>query len=183
MLARRYRWMRQLPLVAIGLALIETAILQETRWLHLPTIDSTPRITGSRLAGVSQRVVAQASTGGAQLIIADDYMTAALLSFYLPGQPEVYVPATSRPLNQLELWADYEQKYPAASALVVDKRARHARLLHKTFDQIKPIGSIQLIDGERRLGQYRLFLASHQYARPGGKPTAGLAAKREKLQG
>ena len=72
-------------------ATVETGILLETRWLHLShRLDPLDRARGSRnLAGA----VAQAEKStGAQFIIVDNYMTAALLSFYLPGQPETFLP-------------------------------------------------------------------------------------------
>jgi hypothetical protein len=158
-LARRYLWMRSLAWWAIGLALIETAILHETRWLHLShRADPLDRARGSRnLAGW---VAQWQERSGAKFVISDNYMTAALLSFYLPGQPEIYVPATNRPLNQLELWADYEQRYPSESALIVAKHSGQAGSLHRTFHHIEPLASIELVDRERPLGEYRLFLAS-----------------------
>ena len=84
-----------------------------------------------------------------------------LLSFYLPGQPEIYVPVTNRPLNQLELWADYEQKYPRSSALIVCKHSGLSDSFHKTFRHIEPLASIELVDRARPLGEYRVLLASH----------------------
>lgn len=159
-LTRQYPWMHPLAWVAIGLAIIETAILHETRWLHLShRTDPLDRARGSR--DLAAWVAQWQKRSGAKFIIADNYMTAALLSFYLPGQPETYVPATNRPLNQLELWADYEEKYPEASALIVDKHSGQTHSLRRTFNRIEPLASIELIDRDRRLGQYQLFLASH----------------------
>lgn len=86
-------------------------------------------------------------------------MTAVLLSFYLPGQPETFVPATKRPLNQLELWANCDQRFLSGDALLVGKRSEIARSLRHTFAVIKNLGRIDVIDGERKLGRYHLFLA------------------------
>jgi 4-amino-4-deoxy-L-arabinose transferase-like glycosyltransferase len=159
-LEQRYAWMRPLAVVAIALAFLETAILAETRWLHLShRVDPLDRARGSRNLAAS--VAQWQKRSGAQFIIAGDYMTAALLSFYLPGQPEVYVPATTRPLNQLELWADYEQKYPGASALLVDKRSHQAQSIRQTFARIEPLTVVEVTDRERQIGRYHLFLATH----------------------
>src|SRR5262249_17430553 len=115
---RHYPRLRWAALAAILLALIETAILHETRWLHLPArMDPLDRARGER--NLATVVAKWQRESGAQYVIADNYMTAALLTFYLPGQPETYVPKTNRPLNQLELWANYDQKYPNGTALIV----------------------------------------------------------------
>jgi hypothetical protein len=62
----------------------------------------------------------------------------------------------------LELWADYEKKYPEASALIVDKHSGQTHSLRRTFNRIEPLASIELTDRDRPLGQYQLFLASHR---------------------
>jgi hypothetical protein len=156
-LATVHRWARWLAIVCLALAAVETAILLETRWLHLShRLDPLDRARGSRslAAAVAQR---QQSTG-AQFVIADNYMTASLLSFYLPGQPETFVPRVTRPLNQLELWSTYDQQFPAGDALIVAKRSTLPRSLGQSFTQLKPLGSFEAIDGSRRVGKFYLFL-------------------------
>ena len=158
--SERRRWLHWFAFAAILLAAVETAILHETRWLHLPSrIDPLDRARGSRSLATS--VENWQKKSGAQYIIADNYMTAALLSFYLPGQPETYVPATDRPLNQEELWANYDQKYPHATALVVSKHAGGlTSSFRKSFKHLDKVTSIDLIDRDRRLGKYQLYLGA-----------------------
>ena len=86
------------------------------------------------------------------------YITAVLLSFYLPGQPEIFVPATRRPLNQLELWANCDQLFPSDDALLVGKRSR-LPAPSATLFRTSNLGQIEVLDGERKLGRYHLFLA------------------------
>lgn len=156
-LAKTQRWARGLALVALVLAALETGLLLETRWLHLShRLDPLDRARGSRhLAGAVARAQ---QDSGASFIIADNYMTAALLSFYLPSQPETFVPHVTRPLNQLELWANYDQRYPAGDALLVAKRHTLAPSLRRSFARIEPIGQVEAIDGERKVGRFYLFL-------------------------
>ena len=152
--------MRWLAIVALALAALETSILLETRWLHLPhALDPLDRARGAR--DLAAQVALWQQITGAKYIIADNYMTAALLSFYLPGQPEVYVPATKRPLNQLELWTDYERKYRDGRALIVTKRLNQPNALRQTFAPVTSLATVTVMDRERRLGDYHLFVATH----------------------
>jgi hypothetical protein len=156
-LVRTHRWPRWAAISAVALAFMETAVLLETRWLNLPhRVDPLDRARGSRslAATVAQR---QQSTG-AQFIIADNYMTASLLSFYLPGQPETFVPSVKRPLNQLELWSTYDQRYPAGDALIVAKRDQLPHSLSQSFVHVKSLGPFEAIDGKRRVGRFYFFL-------------------------
>lgn len=155
-LSQRHRWARWAALVALALALLETAVLLETRWLGLPhRMDPLDRARGSRSLALA--VAHWQQSTGAQFVLADNYMTAALLSFYLPGQPETFVPLTARPLNQLELWS-YDQRFPAGDALIVAKRPDLARALRQSFASLEPLGSVEAIDGDRMVGRYYLFL-------------------------
>lgn len=162
-LAAAQRWARWLALSALLLASLETVILLDTRWLNLShRADPLDRARGSRnLAATVAR--SQVATG-ARFVIADNYMTAALLTFYLPGQAEAFVPITKRPLNQLELWPNYDQKYPTGDALIIGKRANLAGSLRRSFPQIVPLGIVRATDGQRAVGSYHLFLGKRRAA-------------------
>ncbi|MGH8093947.1 MAG: ArnT family glycosyltransferase [Chthoniobacterales bacterium] len=155
--ADAHPWGRRCAIAALILALVETGVTLETRWLHLPhRMDPLDRARGSRNLATS--VAAKLQSMNAKFIIADNYMTAALLSFYLPGQPETYVPRVKRPLNQLELWSDYDRKYPAGDALIVAKRPTLTLELNRSFSIIQSLGTVAASDGDRNLGSYHLFL-------------------------
>ncbi|MGI8432413.1 MAG: ArnT family glycosyltransferase [Chthoniobacterales bacterium] len=163
-LAKIHSWARWLAGFALTLALVETGLLLETRWLHLShRADPLDRARGSR--NLAATVAQVEKSTGAQFIIADNYMTAALLSFYLPGKPETFVPSVSRPLNQLELWSDYDAKYPSGNALVVAKRRSLGHSLRRSFPQLTSLGAVEAVDGERKVGRYYLFLAQRVEAR------------------
>ncbi len=87
-LIRLQSWTRWLGLAALVFAALETIVLLETRWLHLPhKRDPLDRARGSR--NLAAQVEHWEQKTGARFIIADHYMTASLLSFYLPGHPEI----------------------------------------------------------------------------------------------
>ncbi len=158
---RRHPWSRWLCLGALVFAAIETTLLLETRWLHLPhKRDPLDRARGSR--DLAAQVEHWQRTTGAKFIVADNYMTAALLSFYLPGQPEIFVPLVAHPRDQLELWPTFNQKFPASDGLLVTKHEQISRSLTRTFPQLKFLGKITTKDGGREIETYRLFLGERQ---------------------
>lgn len=162
-LAHQHRWARRLALAGLLLAGFETAILLETRWLNLPhRLDPLDRARGSH--SLAAEVAREQQATGARFVIADNYMTAALLAFYLPGQPETFVPITNRPLNQLELWPNYDQRYPQGDALLVAKRQDVARLLGRSFVQRVPLETFEATDGGRKVGSYYLSLEKRRLA-------------------
>lgn len=165
-LASMHRWARVTAVAAIALAIIETGILLETSWLHLPPkVDPLNRARGSQALAASVARVQQET--GAQFVIASHYMTAALLSFYLPSQPETFVPITSHPRDQLEIWPTYEEEHPSGDALFVSKRNRLDRPFSARFAEIKFLGVITPVDHGRVIGRYKLYLCR----RAGNRPT------------
>ncbi|MGI8956523.1 MAG: ArnT family glycosyltransferase [Chthoniobacterales bacterium] len=168
-LARNHRAANWLAVAALLLATLETSVLLETRWLHLShRLDPLDRARGSR--DLAATVAAAEQSSGAHFVIADNYMTAALLSFYLPGQPAVFTPKVIRPLNQLEIWNDYDQRYREDSALIVAKRENLSHALRQGFASFQPLGSVEAVDGERAIGKYYLYLALTDRSSPQNHP-------------
>ncbi len=150
-------WARWAALAAIVFALIETGILLETRWLHLPhKVDPLDRARGSQSLAAFVAQVQQET--GAQFVVADHYMTAALLSFYLPGQPKTYVPITAHPLDQLEIWPTYEDDHPTGAGLFVTKRNQIAKSFRAGFSRIQLLKEVTPVDGERKIGHYKIYI-------------------------
>jgi hypothetical protein len=118
-------------------ALIETVGLQETRWLNLPPgKDPLDRARGAR--DLAAQVSALETGSGTKVVIANAYMTASLLSFYLPGQPDVYMPLSSAPYNQLILWPTYRDVHPHDDAIFVSETNRVPNSLREDFPSIQP---------------------------------------------
>lgn len=154
---RRHPWTRWLVCIALVIAAAETIALLDTRWLHLSgKKDPLDRARGSRNLAAA---VAQAQQeSGAQFVVADNYMTAALLSFYLPGQPETFVPLEKKATNQMEVWPNFVETFPAANGLVVSKHKHLSASLQRNFEAVKFLGPIEVMDGERKIGIYRFYL-------------------------
>jgi len=152
-----YPWTRWLAALGLIVATAETICLLDTRWLHLPPgRDPLDRARGSRnLAAI---VAQEQNAAGAGFIIADGYMTASLLSFYLPGQPQTFVPTVAHPHNQLEFWPGFDQTHPHGTALIVDKRKRFPSSFIRSFARVTPLKTVQVFDGQRKIATYYLYL-------------------------
>src|SRR5580693_6267695 len=154
---RIYPWARWVVLTGLGVAFLETAVLHETSWLHLPgRLDPIDRARGSR--DLAAQVNALQTSSGARAVIANKYMTAALLSFYLPGQPDTFMPVSSPPFNQLLLWPTYREKYPSDDAIYVSDSNQLSSSLKADFPTIEPAGAIYSTQDGRKVNRFYLFV-------------------------
>jgi 4-amino-4-deoxy-L-arabinose transferase-like glycosyltransferase len=154
---RIYAWARWVICSGLVIALLETALLHETSWLHLPgRLDPIDRARGSR--DLAAQVSALQKSSGAPVVIANKYMTAALLSFYLPGQPDTFMPVSSPPFNQLVLWPTYREKHPSENAIYVSDSNRLLPSLQEDFPDIQPAGEIRTSQDGRQVNRFYLFV-------------------------
>ncbi len=156
-LAARFTWAKWLGAAAFAVAFIETAALHQTRWLHLPQgKDPLDRARGWQ--DLAAQIDSLEAKTGAHVIIADKYMTAALLSFYLPGQPTTFMPISSAPYNQILLWPSYEQAALSENALFVSDSSRIPPSLNADFPNIAMLGKIVTTEGGRAIKGFYVFL-------------------------
>jgi 4-amino-4-deoxy-L-arabinose transferase-like glycosyltransferase len=161
---------RHLALATVAVAAMETAMLHDTRWLHLPhRADPLDRARGWR--DLAEKVVALQQSTGAQFVIANKYMTASLLSFYLPHQPAVYMPVSSPPYNQLVLWPGYRQEHPCGDALLISDVDRASPSLAQDFRTVEPLGAVDTQEGSRKVNRFYVFVCrrGHVNGHPMGK--------------
>jgi 4-amino-4-deoxy-L-arabinose transferase-like glycosyltransferase len=156
-LAAKFSWAKWLGIAGLTIALIETAVLHETSWLHLPPgKDPLDRARGSR--DLAAQIDALETKTGAHVVIANKYMTAALLSFYLPGQPTTFMPVSSAPYNQLLLWPSYRELRPTDDALLVSDFDRVPHSLHEDFPTIERLGELVSRDNGREIKCFYVYL-------------------------
>ena len=156
-LAAKFAWAKWLGIVGLAIALIETAALHETSWLHLPAgKDPLDRARGSR--DLATQIASLETKTGAHVIIANKYMTAALLSFYLPGQPTTFMPISSAPYNQLVLWPTYRQAQSTDDALFVSDFDRVSLSLNEDFPNIERLGELVTSQNDRKIKSFFVFL-------------------------
>jgi hypothetical protein len=148
--------LRWLVIAGVGVALLETGILHETSWLHLPGgLDPLDRARGSR--DLAAQIDELQRKTGARFVIANKYMTAALLSFYLPDQPDTFMPVSSPPFNQIVLWPTYRTKHPADNAIFITDSNRVPTSVTEDFPGIEPVGEIHTSEAGRSVGRFDVF--------------------------
>jgi 4-amino-4-deoxy-L-arabinose transferase-like glycosyltransferase len=153
----KHRWVRWLAVTGLVLAFFETALLHETSWLHLPgRLDPLDRARGSR--HLASQIESLRTTTGAQVVIANKYMIAALMSFYLPGQPDTFMPVSSPPFNQLILWPTYRDKHPAEDAIYISDVDRVPASVSADFPVIEPAREIQTVQDCRQIARFYVFV-------------------------
>jgi hypothetical protein len=154
---RIYPWAKWVVFAGLAIALLETSLLHETSWLHLPgRLDPLDRARGSR--DLAAQVSELQANSRAPAVIANKYMTAALLSFYLPGQPDTFMPVSSPPFNQLVLWPTYREKHPSDDAIYVSDVNRVPPSVQADFPDIQPARQIHTSQDGRQVNQFYLFL-------------------------
>jgi 4-amino-4-deoxy-L-arabinose transferase-like glycosyltransferase len=150
-------WARWVAAVGLTVALLETALLHETAWLHLPgRLDPLDRARGSR--DLAAQITELQASSGARVVIANKYMAAALLSFYLPGQPDTFMPIDSPPFNQIVLWPTYREKHPGDDAIFVTDSNQLPPSLKADFPAIEPAGPIYSAQDGRKVSRFYLFV-------------------------
>jgi 4-amino-4-deoxy-L-arabinose transferase-like glycosyltransferase len=156
-LVARSAWARWVGIIGLTIAVVETAALHETAWLHLPAgKDPLDRARGSQ--DLAARVDLLTTRTGAQVIIANKYMTAALLSFYLSGQPDTFMPVSSAPYNQIVLWPTYREARPTGDALFVSDFDRLPTSLNEDFPSIERLGELVTRENGRKIKTFYVFL-------------------------
>jgi 4-amino-4-deoxy-L-arabinose transferase-like glycosyltransferase len=150
-------WARAVAGAGLLMALLETALLHETSWLQLPArLDPLNRARGSR--DLAAQINELQNSSGAKVVIANKYMTAALLSFYLPGQPDTFMPVSSPPFNQIVLWPTYREKYPDDNAIFVSDSNQLPSSLKADFPTIEPAGATYSSQNGRKVNRFYLFV-------------------------
>ena len=173
--SRQHRWGRGLAVAALALALLETIILHDTAWLHLPPgKDPLDRARGSRdLAAAVARVQRQT---GARFVVTNRYMTTALMSFYLPGQPVAYVLPSTVVLNEIQVWPGYRQTHPNEDGLYLSDSESISDALPPDFARIDLLEKHDVFEGERFIKRFYLYWCQrtvdgvNKDNRPSGQP-------------
>jgi 4-amino-4-deoxy-L-arabinose transferase-like glycosyltransferase len=169
-LMERARWARWVAIAGLAVALIETIGLQESKWLNLPPgKDPLDRARGAR--DLAAQVYGLETESGAKVVIAGSYMNAALLSFYLPGQPDTYMPLSSAPYNQLILWPSYREVHPQEDAIFVTEHNAVPDSVKEDFPTIEPGHVLTIRQDGRTIRKLYAFVCrrGHEAAKQAGQ--------------
>jgi hypothetical protein len=139
--APKARWIRNFGMAAVILGLLETIVLHNTHCLGLPPArDPLNRARGFDL--VAQKASELSAKEGTQCFIANKYMLASLLSFYLPGRPDTFMPPTLKVANQYSIWPGYRTLPSGCSALYVSDTVKIPKALLNDFSEVKLLDHI-----------------------------------------
>ncbi len=140
-LVHRYRPLsiRQKQWVTAGLLIPAVGTL----FLHVPFLtlripwpeDSNPfrKLLGWRQLGAQVTTITQ-SMDKPCFILADYYMTASELAFYMEGRPTVYCVNLGRRMNQYDIWSGFDQLVGQNAVYVTDQGIAPA--LARAFDRV-----------------------------------------------
>ena len=176
-LVQRFPWAKSLAVWAIALAAFETVMLHDTFWLHLPIpvaleegaqgltkkiltayqeigkVDPLDRARGSE--SIARHAAQLAEEQGTTFFISDNYQTAGLLTFYLPGHPDTYEASCDYVKDQFSIWPGYRDLFPAgARGLFVYPWKYGSRELQRDFSKITIIDEAYSMTGDRPMRKY-----------------------------
>lgn len=176
-LRKKFLHPQRLVVCALALASFETILLHNTFWLHLPI----PKIWEENAEGFSKKIIncyqelgkvdpLDRARGGASIALhaakvakeqgtsfylSDNYQTAALLSFYLPGNPDTYEAPSDHIKDQFSIWPGYRDHFPlGASGLLVYAWKYGPKELQQDFSKIIIVDEAYSLTGDRPLRKY-----------------------------
>ena len=131
-----WRWVMA---VALLIGFVETALLHDFLPLHFKN-NPLDRAKGwADLAGEAEKVRKRI---GADFVVADEYQTASLLSFYLPDQPRAFTPDWPQMMTQYSIWPSYREKFPSGSTgLYVAEQPNPLPPIARDFETVRVVGT------------------------------------------
>jgi 4-amino-4-deoxy-L-arabinose transferase-like glycosyltransferase len=154
----RLPWTRKFVWVALGVAVLETVVMHNTYWLHLPPgRDPLDRARGFK--SIASRASEIAAEQGTTFFITNKYMDSGLLAFYLPSHPDTFMPTSSKIENQFSIWPGYlKREKQGNSGLFIADSADIPRVLTREFSEVKLVEEFQAAYRDRKLKKFYFFL-------------------------
>ena len=160
----RIPWSRHLVWLAIGIGLVESIVMHDTYWLHLPhRLDPLDRVRGS--VSIARRASELAKEQGAAFYLSNKYADAGLLAFYLPGRPDTFMPDSDHVDSQFSIWPSYTQRFKAGdSGLFVSDSNDIPNILKQQFTEVKRVQEFPVTYGERSIKNIYFFLCRDMHS-------------------
>ncbi len=174
---QRWPWIKKWLVVAFVIAAFETVMLHNTWWLHIPipsklqksnslvlqkivkaysnlgVVDPLDRARGP--ASIGQHALEISQQYKTDFFVSDNYQTASLLSFYLPGHPDTYEAYWGRIKDQFSIWPSYYDMYlPGSSALLIYEWKYPPQEIQTSFSKIQLVDEHYSTTGTRPLKKY-----------------------------
>lgn len=152
------RWAKPVLAAGAGLALLATLLVYfqtVTSVIRHPK-DPTSQAFGWRELAVEIQKLREKAGDPYLPLVTRPYQTAAMLTYYLPDHPLVYVADYAHRGSQYTLWQDYE-KLVGHDALFIDAQELPGKFA-RTFDQVEEWTGLSRRRGGRPVEEYRVYL-------------------------
>jgi 4-amino-4-deoxy-L-arabinose transferase-like glycosyltransferase len=145
---------------AFAIALLMTVVMHDTEYLHLPPgKDPLRRAEGWK--DFAAHVQAARENYHANLLIANHYSQASMMSFYLPDQPTTYLLPAPYGSSQFTLWPGYEVKPDTRALYVTDFIYDYLPLpLHDEFKKRELVDDFWAKHDGRPMTHFRIYLCT-----------------------
>jgi len=158
---------------ALVLAFIQTVLLHQTHWLPLTQWgipDPLDRVRGHQ--ALANEIARTQRETGATFLVARRYQTAALISFYHPDRPPVYIQHSNRIENQFSFWPSYDEFMTnELSALFICRGSEKPRPdFIESFSQVSLLKEQPKSFRGRTIGIYRIFFCENFLGAPTAPP-------------
>jgi hypothetical protein len=148
--------------LAFAIALFECAFLYGLIEIPLPAgKNPLNRVRGAR--DLAAQVESWREKTGADLLIGNKYGVASHVAFYLPDQPQPYLPTHHQILNQFSFWPGYREQANLAgkSALfVTDSMDELPGVLFSEFESVGLLQHTYARHEGRNLKPYKIYLCA-----------------------
>jgi hypothetical protein len=139
---------------ALGTALVMTAVLHNTSFLHLPQkLDPLHRAQG--WADFANHIQRAREKYQPDFLMGNHYSQASLMRFYLPDRPNTYCPVAMEP--QFDLWPGYKVKQ-GTRALFVSDDTNLFGPLQIQFNSWKLVDDFWSLHQGRPMNRYYIYL-------------------------
>jgi len=148
---------------AFIVALVMSAVLHDTSFLRLPSrLDPLRRSQG--WADFAAHVQRARQTSTAEILIANHYGPASMMTFYLADHPVTYLPPEEYGSSQFTLWPTY-QLQPTTRALFVTSSMRGIpKTLQGQFGNIEMVEEFMSQHDGRPMTRFRIYLCTPKEA-------------------
>jgi 4-amino-4-deoxy-L-arabinose transferase-like glycosyltransferase len=145
---------------AFLIALLMTVVLHDTEYLRLPP-NRDPLRRAQGWPDFAKHVQQAREHYRANLLIANHYSQASMMSFYLPDQPATYLTPAPYGTSQFTLWPGYEV-LPETRALYVtdDPTGPAPQILQDEFNQVVLVDDFWSQHHGRPMTHFRIFYCS-----------------------
>jgi len=120
---------------AFGMALAMTVVMHDTDYLHLPP-NKEPLRRAQGWTDFAAHVQKAREDNQVNLLIANHYSQASMMSFYLPDQPVTYLLPEPYGESQFTLWPGYTVRPDTRALYVTDSTKPPPKALQEEFNQV-----------------------------------------------